>query len=45
MGKSIEDRIEKPTNKKIADYIDLTKGKKDLKDIEKLYSITTQQSI
>ena len=44
-GKSIEDRIEKPTNKRITDFIDLMKGKKDLKDIEKLYSSTTQQSI
>ena len=44
-GKSIEDRIEKSTNKRIANFIYLMKGKKDLKDIEKSYSITTQQSI
>ena len=28
MGKSIEDRIEKPTNKKISNFIDLMKGEK-----------------
>ena len=45
MGKSIEDRIENPTNKRITDFIDLMKGEKDLKDIESLYSIITQKSI